>query len=84
MNNKPKLRTYKNFKTLFETSKYIKWNFKKSDRLLLAQFMCGILQLRVDSDHFINLKLKERICQLCDLNCLEHEFHFFMYLSCLL
>ena len=24
----------------------------------------------------INLKLEERICQLCDLNCVEDEFHF--------
>ena len=45
--------------------------------------MCGILQLRVESGRFINLKLNERICQLCDLNCLEDEFQF-MYLSCLL
>ena len=78
VNNKPKLRTYKTFKTSFETSKFIKWNLEKSDRSLLAQFMCGILQLRVESGHFINLKLNERLCQtqLCDLNCLEDEFHF--------
>ena len=76
VNNKPKLRTYKTFKTSFETSEYMKWNSEKSDRSLLAQFMCGILQLRVESGRFINLKLNERICQLCDLNCLEDEFHF--------
>ena len=38
--------------------------------------MCGILQLRVESGRFINLKLNERLCQLCDLNCLEDDFHF--------
>ena len=78
VNNKPKLRTYKTFKTSFETSKYIKWNLEKSDRSLLAQFMCGILQLRVESGRFINLKLEERICQLSDLNCIEDEFHFYV------
>ena len=44
VNNKPKLRTYKTFKTLFETSKYIKWNLENSVISLFAQFMCGILQ----------------------------------------
>ena len=61
VNNKPKLRIYKTFKTSFETSKYIKWNLEKSDRSLLAQFMCGLLQLRVESGRFINLKLNERL-----------------------
>ena len=54
VNKKPKLRTYKIFKTSFETYEYIKWNLEKSDRSLLAQFMCGILQLRVESGRFMS------------------------------
>ena len=44
--------------------------------------MYGILQLSVESAHIINVRLNEIICQACDLNCPEGEFHFIVFNSC--
>ena len=75
VNNKPKLRTYKKFKTSLDPANCLTWNLQKSERSLFAQFRCGILQLRVESGRFCNLELGQRICQMCD-NAIEDEFHF--------
>ena len=74
VNNKPKLRTYKKFKTSLDPANYLTWNLQRSERSLFTQFRCGILQLRVESGRFCNLELGQRICQMCD-NAIEDEFH---------
>ena len=76
VNCKPKLRSYKLFKISLQTEDYIKCRMSKQQRSLLARFRCGILQLRIETDRFTNIKLENRICQLCEENTVEDELHF--------
>ena len=76
VNNKPKLRTYQSFKDNLNPADYFKYNLSKYDRSILAKFRSGILQLRVETGRYTQTKLEERICQLCDENTIEDEFHF--------
>ena len=59
----------------------------RSHRSLLAQLRSGILPLRLETGrfqnirdentgHFGKLKVEERVCTLCNLNCIEDEIHF--------
>ena len=59
----------------------------KKSRSLLSQLRCGILPLRLETGRFQNirdsvsgnyrkLKVEERICLICDDNCVEDEIHF--------
>ena len=48
VDSKPKLRTYKMFKTNFETSTYLFTNLAKHERSLFAQFRLGILPLHIE------------------------------------
>ena len=59
----------------------------RSHRSLLAQLRTGILPLRLETGrfqnirdentgHFRKLKVEERVCTLCNLNCIEDEIHF--------
>ena len=73
---KPKLRTFKTFKTDCNTSEYVKWSMNRYDRSLLAKFRCGILQLRIETGRFNNTKLEERTCEICESTQIEDEFHF--------
>ena len=75
VNNKPKLRKYKKFKTSLDPANYLNLEFTKVWKVSFAQFRCGILQLRVENGRFCNLELGQRIWQMCD-NAIEDEFHF--------
>ena len=75
---KPKLRTYKLFKKDCNVAEYIKSCLNKSERSLLAKFRCGILQLRIETGRFDQTKVEDRICELCDDDLIEDEFHFLM------
>ena len=73
---KPKLRTFKTFKTDCSATNYVKWSMNRYDRSMLAKFCCGILQLRIDTGRFNQTKLEERTCEICNSNLIEDEFHF--------
>ena len=49
INSKPKLRTYKMFKTLFIAEDYLKLNTNRQQRSLMAQLRCGILPIRIET-----------------------------------
>ena len=69
---KPKLRTFKLSKRIVKH--YVKWTINRFDRSLFAKFRSGILQLCVESGRFNNIKLEDRICELCDDQKIEDEF----------
>ena len=73
---KPKLRTYVTFKDEYCTEDYVKYCTSRFQRSLLAQTRCGILPIRIEIGRFRNEKEEERICQLCDFQKIENEFHF--------
>ena len=74
--SKPKLRTYKLFKTNFGTSDYVINVLNRYKRSLLARFRTGILQLRIETGRFNQVKLDDRLCLVCNENVIEDEFHF--------
>ncbi len=47
----------------------------RSERSLLAQLRVGVLPLRIETGRYCNLKLEERICELCSQD-IEDETHF--------
>ena len=74
--NKPKLRFYKCFKKNFETELYVKMNLTSVERSYLAQLRFGILPLNVEVGRYRSIKLEDRKCEVCDMNCVEDEKHF--------
>jgi hypothetical protein len=53
LQNTPKLRTYRQFKTGFTCEDYVTLNLKKSERSILSQFRCSILPLRIETGRFV-------------------------------
>ena len=76
INSKPKLRTYKLFKSDLFTEAYVKCFLNRKKRSLFAQLRFGILPLRIETGRFSNTPINERICQFCNYNEIEDEFHF--------
>ena len=68
VSNKPKLRTYKLFKETLRVENYVLYN--------MAQFRFGILSLNIETRRFRNQPIEQRICNQCELNEIEDEFHF--------
>lgn len=73
--NKPKLRSYVEYKSEYEIEKYVNLN-NKFERSMIAKVRCGILKLKIESGRFNNTPLGERICELCDTDSVEDEKHF--------
>ncbi len=49
----------------------------RSERSLQAQFRVGVLPLRIETGRYCNLKLEERICELCADNQTKGILHAF-------
>ena len=76
--SKPKLRTYRLFKSEFGTEDFVKYYMTKRKRSMLSQFRSGILPLQIEVGRFTNTPLNERMCVFCDQNKIESEFHFLL------
>ncbi len=50
--NKPKLRTYRTFKSELKQEKYLKMNLSRTERSYLAQLRCGVLPIRIETGRF--------------------------------
>ena len=77
-NKKPKLRTYITLKDNIEVEPYVKYGNNRQTRSLMAQKRCGILPIRIETGHFCNLPAENRLCEICNQNKVEDEFHFLM------
>ena len=75
VNSKPKLRTYKLFKTKSLLEKYVKINLSVRERSLLAQLRMGILPLAIELGRYRGIPADERMCFYCN-NVVENEYHF--------
>ncbi len=73
---KPKLRTYILHKKSFITEDYVKFCLNSKKRSLTAQIRIGILPLHIETRRFRNVKVEERVCQVCKNGDVENEFHF--------
>ena len=78
VNQKPKLRTYILMKKTLNPSEYVKFYMSKHKRSLMAQFLTGILPLKIETGCFKKIrdtssgKLRylnnqEIICEMCTL-----------------
>ena len=76
---KPKLRTYIELKNTFCVEQFVKLNFKRNERSILAQLRCGILPLHVETGRFVRKKVEDRICQFGTSNSIENEYHFILH-----
>ena len=75
---KPKLRTYVKLKDNYCTQNYVKLNLTRPQRSKLAQIRLGILPLYIETGRYTNVKIENRICQMCNENKIESELHFIM------
>ncbi len=70
------LRTYRAFKSDFETIMYLKKPIPFKVRQSFAMLRCGTALLRIETGRYENVALNDRICQLCDCENVEYERHF--------
>ena len=73
LNTKPKLRTYKQFKSEFRPEKYILLNLDRKDRAYMAQLRLGILPIALETGRWAGIKENLRICKLCNSGKVENE-----------
>ncbi len=71
-----KLDVYRDIKKQFGVEKYLELNMSRYEKSLLSQLRYGVLPLRVETGRFVNESREKRICNLCDMNCIEDQFHF--------
>lgn len=77
----PKLRTYKLFKTDFSTEAYVKNCLSRKQRSVIARIRCGTLPLEVEQGRYRNIPLDRRFCKVCNSNLIEDENHFLLLCS---
>ena len=80
--SKPKLRTYKHFKTSYGVEQYVLSHLPKSRRSLIAQLRLSILPIRIETGRFVCEKQEERLCKLCDGTNVEDENHVLLECPC--
>ena len=73
---KPKLRTYRLFKSDCFQDEYVQKISQRRERSLFTQFRHGILPLKIETGRFKKLEIAQRTCELCNLGCTEDETHF--------
>ncbi len=73
---KPKLRTYNNYKEQLGPEKYVTCHLSRKERSYLAQLRPGSLPIKLETGRFENIKVEERLCELCDARVVEDEEHF--------
>ena len=78
-----KLRTYRKFKQEFCKEPYVTSILSKTCRSALAKFRCGIAPIRIETGRYgmNRLPVNERLCEFCDANEVEDEFHVVMKCS---
>ena len=65
---KNKLRTYSKFKDVCATEHYVKIIKDKRSRSALAKFRCGVAPLELERGRYKNVKVEDRLCNMCDIN----------------
>lgn len=79
IDKKPKLRLYKQIMCKEGVEKYVKLNLSSAERSMVAQFRMGILPIRIETGRFTNLKITQRLCQICNDDKIEDEIHFIFH-----
>ena len=75
--NGNKLRTYRTYKTEFQTEHYVKVNMSRDQQKVLAKFRSCNLPLEIEIGRYTRPKtpLNDRVCKYCSSNTIEDETH---------
>ena len=76
--NLPKLRTYRLFKTDFKCEQYVLLKLKKCERSIMAQFRFRILPLRIETGRYTGEPIESMLCKYCSASAVETEKHFLL------
>lgn len=74
-----KLRTYKLFKNIYKTEKYLMNNINYRYRSAFAKFRCGVTPLRIETGRYEGKNIEERKCFYCNSSSIEDEKHVLLY-----
>ncbi len=77
--NKPKLRTYVQFKESYNVEQYVLSFMNRGHRSYLAQLRCGILPLEIETGQWYNISAENRVCKVCKTNSVENEINFIFH-----
>lgn len=75
VNSKPKLRSYKLWKSNFGTEMYVKINLSRGERSMLAQIRGGVAPINLETGRYNRVPVEQRICEMCHLEEVETEEH---------
>ena len=74
--------TYKHFKTLLESEKYLSFEIPNSHIKALARFRCSNHKFAIKTGRHNNIPKTDRLCAFClqktNARCLEDEYHIFL------
>ena len=78
VNNSPKLITYKTVKIQFCHEKYLSCVLNYKHRVALSRLRCSAHKLMIEERRYRNTERNMRLCQFCNMNLTENEFHFLL------
>ena len=81
--NGNKLRTYRTYKTHFQTKHYVRVNMSRDQRKVLAKFSSYNLPFKIEKGRYARPKtpLNDRICKFCNSKTREDETLLLIYCS---
>ena len=78
INTSSKLSTYKEFKTLLNSEKYLQVINNYFIRRRFTRFRMSNHQLLIEEGRHQGIDPIDRRCTFCDMNCVENEIHFLL------
>ena len=73
-----KLTTYNQIKGSFTTEKYLSSVKNTKHRTALTRLRCSAHRLLIEEGRFRNIERSERLCNKCNMQAIENEYHFVM------
>ena len=78
INNSSRLESYSIFKHTFELEKYLTLNIDQKYKIALTRFRTSSHSLSIETGRYDDTAREQRICQSCNMNKVESEFHFLL------
>ena len=73
-----KLDTFKAVNKVFNFENYISCIRIEKYRVALSRFRCSAHRLMIEEGRYRNIERNNRLCQYCQMNVIESEFHFLL------
>ena len=77
ISNNARLQKYSVFKTVFCFEEYLKVVNPKN-RITMSKLRCSSHKLMIEQSRHLNIDKENRICQNCNMNIIEDEYHFLL------